>query len=111
MTKQQLEERMRSFGKCKKLNDEQLYTYAVLVGFSGGDEKERVQHLLDTLLMAASARMDNLKSMTEGYKGTLKATYMGNMYLLANILTSNQPMRKKLIVAIALVNTMYERLN
>lgn len=110
MTKTELEKRMRAFAKKKKVNDEQLFTLVMLTGFSGEPEKERTRLLLDTLLNEASARMDNLKAMSDGYKGNIKATYNGNMYLLANILTSNLPIRKKLIVSIALVNAMYERL-
>lgn len=111
MTKTELEKRMRAFAKKKKVNDEQLFTLVMLTGYSRVSEKERIRLLLETLLNEASARMDNLKAMSDGYKGNIKATFNGNMYLLANILTSNLPIRKKLIVSIALVNAMYERQN
>ena len=109
MTKTQLEERMNSFSKDNPISDERLFKYVMQVAMSENTDGMRIQMILDVLLRGAKSRMDNLRAMTEGYKGSIRKDYYSNLYVLTNILTSKQPIRKKLIVAIAFVNTLYER--
>ena len=111
MTKTQLEERMRMFGRGTPATDEMVFSYVMNSACEGYPEKAKVERVLDTLLMCARSRMDNLRGMSDGYKGTLRKDFNSNMYTLMGILTSSQPIRKKLIVGIALMNSYYERLN
>lgn len=109
MKKAELEKWMLSMTKVKPITDEQLVMYVMNAATSRKDTKEKIKDILEMLLLAARSRMDNLRSMRNGYKGGLRSNYANNIYLLMNILTSSQPIRKKLIVAIAFVNTLLER--
>ncbi len=111
MNKAQLEKRMMAQKDMKPVTDYQMFQLVMKEAFSDGDDRERIEKVLDMLLRCAKSKMDNLKSMTEGYRGSIKASYISNIYLLSGILTNNQPIRKKIIVALALVNELYERVN
>ena len=95
--------------KVKAINDEQLVMYVMNAAISRKEVREKIRDILEMLLLAARSRMDNLRAMTDGYKGGIRSSYANNIYLLMNILTSSQPIRKKLIVAIAFVNTLLEK--
>ena len=95
--------------KGKPISDEGLVKDVIYAASKHNSDKEKIRDILEVILYAARSRMDNLRSLEIGYKGGVRSNLTNNIYLLMNILTSSQPIRKKFIVAIAFVNTLYER--